>query len=714
MNKGLGKWLHNQHNQTVRDRDELQSSGYHKIKTQASTVQNEEGLYDMQNINYKAKFISILVCFFIHSPHANSMDNLLEEESIKIIDNNGRADTLFLSEHNLDDVVLRSNQKGLYIYILEPDNPEKKLKDLRKKIRIKDVISEIDTIETLSFMDGFEINLRSLTMFLSGFSDEDSSIDVHLVDINWSRYENVDVPRGTDASKLLNWINTNQPSSKKNAKSIFNSHNSPYQLDVYEGKIFLKAGITYSFKEDVDDVCLLLIDNQHILFDNDDDNEAVVSYKTSKTGYVNFKLFSFNDIKKGASELYIKEEGSVAYRPLLIAPLNEKLQQNVLETSMLLGDHGDNYLDAGPSGSLLIGDRGHDILHGRNGEDALFSGEDNDLLFGGSGDDVLSGGNGNDTYVFLRNYGHDRIFEKSGIDTVKFRDGITRAELSLKVDQGDLLISLQDQSSPQERNNPEDVIRIKKWSMENPQIEYFEFADATIVRGEDILNETLTTFGENDTLQGGDGNDILKAGSGSDSLYGGKGDDQLFGEEGNDLLKGGDGSDLLDGGDGTDWVSYSEYKAKNEISIIDLYAGIGSHGISDGDSYKSIENAAGSEGPDHLIGSNENNILLGLNGDDILDGGKGNDQLYGGKGRDVFKYTKSSFAHDVIKDFSTDIGSSDIIQFDAIVFKNVESVFAAMHIIGNDTVIRIDSKNSITLQGIPRSELDNRNFQFQD
>ena len=113
-----------------------------------------------------------------------------------------------------------------------------------------------------------------------------------------------------------------------------------------------------------------------------------------------------------------------------------------------------------------------------------------------------------------------------------------------------------------------------------------------------------------------------------DQLFGYGENDSLFGATGNDFLEGGAGADSLDGGRGSDWAIY---KTSPEAVTVDLgvkdssgYARP-SGGHATGDRLINIENIAGSQNDDTLIGDGFNNIIARLGSADIIDGGRGND-----------------------------------------------------------------------------------------
>lgn len=119
---------------------------------------------------------------------------------------------------------------------------------------------------------------------------------------------------------------------------------------------------------------------------------------------------------------------------------------------------------------------------------------------------------------------------------------------------------------------------------------------------------------------------------GNDMLAGEEGDDELHAGAGRDWLEGGEGADMLDGGADSDTAYYAN---SSEGVHVDLEQGAGQNGDAEGDTYKSIENAHGSDHDDILIGDDQTNRLIGRDGEDYLSGGGGKDFLLGGSGADV-------------------------------------------------------------------------------
>jgi hypothetical protein len=94
--------------------------------------------------------------------------------------------------------------------------------------------------------------------------------------------------------------------------------------------------------------------------------------------------------------------------------------------------------------------------------------------------------------------------------------------------------------------------------------------------------------------------------NGVDNISGYGGNDLIFGLSGDDYIVGGTGADALDGGPGSDTASYFTSSAG---IIASLTAGAGVGGDAEGDTYTSIENLAGSDHADALIGNDIPNSL---------------------------------------------------------------------------------------------------------
>jgi len=104
----------------------------------------------------------------------------------------------------------------------------------------------------------------------------------------------------------------------------------------------------------------------------------------------------------------------------------------------LVGNENNDSISGDASNNIISGGAGNDSLTGNGGDDKLYGGEGNDTLNGSSGNDFLDGGIGNDSlngsdgddiYVFGPGYGNDKITDKSGVNTIKFLEGISAEDL---------------------------------------------------------------------------------------------------------------------------------------------------------------------------------------------------------------------------------------------------------------------------------------------
>ena len=124
----------------------------------------------------------------------------------------------------------------------------------------------------------------------------------------------------------------------------------------------------------------------------------------------------------------------------------------------IVANEGNDTLYGGEGNDILYGQDGNDILYGGEGNDKLYGGNDNDILYGGDGDDILAGENGNDTlqggagndrlegawgddtYIFGRGDGADTIYDFTGNDTIKFKEGINKENITFQRVANDLVL----------------------------------------------------------------------------------------------------------------------------------------------------------------------------------------------------------------------------------------------------------------------------------
>ena len=318
-----------------------------------------------------------------------------------------------------------------------------------------------------------------------------------------------------------------------------------------------------------------------------------------------------------------------------------------------------------------------------DGNDALYGGRGNDTINGGAGDDTLDGGDGND---LLRGQDGVDVFRGgAGIDTVDYsQESPFQLLVNLQTNvanggtaSGDTFYSIENLIGSDDR-----IDRFIGTSAANHFWgqgggDYFNGRG-----GNDILDggrdgDILYGEGGNDTIIGGAGQDYMNGGAGNDTvdytnssagvtvdlssgtarggdadgpvqivgrgtvirhdilvgfenvvgsynddhLIGNHQSNQLYGGAGNDTLTGGRGTDALYGGAGSDTADYS-----NSTSAVTLV--LAARG-SEGDTYNSIENLAGSGYADIMTGDRSANLLIGQGGNDTILGGAGDDTLMG-------------------------------------------------------------------------------------
>ncbi|MBI3561971.1 MAG: putative Ig domain-containing protein [Gammaproteobacteria bacterium] len=224
----------------------------------------------------------------------------------------------------------------------------------------------------------------------------------------------------------------------------------------------------------------------------------------------------------------------------------------------------------------LIGSPGDDVLLGLDGDDTIFGIQGNDIINGGKGNDTVASGGGNDTYIYNQGDGMDRIAVDSfyqpmpspgtisGVDTLKFGDGIDPSTVVLQQWGGDLQVWFP--------SSPGDAVIVEGFfapMLTDAPLDQIIFADGTVWNTEAITNralysnsnwptpqgDTITGAAVNDFIAGMEGNDTISGGAGDDQIMGDAGNDRLYGGEGNDGLMGGAGNDVLTGGGGNDFLA---------------------------------------------------------------------------------------------------------------------------------------------------------------
>ncbi|WP_373745918.1 VWA domain-containing protein, partial [Neisseria dentiae] len=209
----------------------------------------------------------------------------------------------------------------------------------------------------------------------------------------------------------------------------------------------------------------------------------------------------------------------------------------------ITGNDNYNRLNGGRGNDTIYGNGGEDTIDGGEGDDKIYGGADRDHIFGGTGNDFIDGGigndllrgqAGNDTYYFAKGYGHDVVRDTEGGNIVRFGDGITANDITVREESGNWVIALKETG---------DTLTLENQSANaDAAVTSFEFSDGVMTHIELATAAGLIQTGD-EAITGTDGADIL---------VGTDGDDELYGLGGNDTLRGGNGADVADGGAGDD------------------------------------------------------------------------------------------------------------------------------------------------------------------
>ncbi len=156
------------------------------------------------------------------------------------------------------------------------------------------------------------------------------------------------------------------------------------------------------------------------------------------------------------------------------------------EDDVIRGGAGNDALLAYRGNDVVYGDEGDDYIRGDMGDDTLYGGEGNDRLHGDHGNNILEGGTGNDhleggseddTYIFSKGDGYDSIIDYHGNDTIKFKDGVKKQDLTFMLSDNDLSI----------RYGENDFITINSYAIDaSRQIEKIVLEDGNIITNDQI------------------------------------------------------------------------------------------------------------------------------------------------------------------------------------------------------------------------------------
>src|SRR5690606_3991116 len=194
---------------------------------------------------------------------------------------------------------------------------------------------------------------------------------------------------------------------------------------------------------------------------------------------------------------------------------------------------------------------------GTESDDNLYGFNTSDYIVGGSGDDLLNGGAGDDIYSFGIGHGDDELVESEGIDVIRYLNGITTDDISVRRYYSDLILSLSD----------DDIITVDNMFYSSSgnvrsanAIEQLEFADDTIWNLDQLRRAGVQGSGLSDFIQGF---------SGDDTVSGGKGNVWLGGFAGNDTCEFnlGDGKDTIRDTGGADIIRFGAGITPDDVMV---------------------------------------------------------------------------------------------------------------------------------------------------
>jgi Ca2+-binding RTX toxin-like protein len=323
-------------------------------------------------------------------------------------------------------------------------------------------------------------------------------------------------------------------------------------------------------------------------------------------------------------------------------------------------------------------------ITGSSLNETLNGNEQNNILDGGFGNDTLVGNGGSDTASYVS---RDSIFVSNNGETSTVSLGLNGADGSYTW--ANLLQVI-------ERDTLRGIANVTGSNR------------ADTINGNEQDN-VMAGRGGNDTINGSAGNDTYDfrgPGQGSDRFFDSSGSDRILIDSFDDVLNSEQrGNDLVFTMKNGTFTVVNHF-AGNPIET--LQAGTRTMVLATGNTGGTGGGIiSGSDGPDTLDGRGGDDFLFGDNGPDRLIGGTGDDRLTGGNGGDTFVF-EPGFGHDVITDFT----HADRIEFDGGVFRSFQAVQAASEQVDTDTVITLDSDNSITLQGVTLKSLHASDFSF--
>jgi len=343
-----------------------------------------------------------------------------------------------------------------------------------------------------------------------------------------------------------------------------------------------------------------------------------------------------------------------------------------------------------------------------------------DTIDGKGGNDYLEGRGGGDTYIYAAGSGSDTINEfaaDGGTDTVKLV-GLNPSDVTfIHVSNSNNLQIL--------INSTGETLGVPDQFNGTNGIEQVLFADGSIWDRSQI--QTAAWY------RGASGNDSLQASAANDTLMGNQGNDYLRGNGGSDtyVYASGHGNDEIDDQSNSvtdiDTLKFTNVNA-NDVTLtrtgehlmvainptgetikIDyqFYSqsqnwGVEKFQFANGD----IWDLATINANAAIRGTSGNDTISGTAWNDTIAGGAGNDTMSGGAGSDTFVF-RANLGQDVVTDFTV---GSDLLEFRDGNFANAAAVLAAATSSGSDTLITIDTANTVLLKNVSLANLHETDF----
>jgi Ca2+-binding RTX toxin-like protein len=285
--------------------------------------------------------------------------------------------------------------------------------------------------------------------------------------------------------------------------------------------------------------------------------------------------------------------GNSTANDVLGAASGDKIYSGAGDDVVFAGS-GNDTVDAGTGNDLVSGGVGNDVLGGNTGNDILIGGVGVDLLSGGVGDDILSGGSGNDTFQFKTNFGNDTVVDfQFGADKLNFYSGAFGNAKNVTVSTFAALQDVIAKNGFTVTDEGHDAVAVHTSATDSLT---FLNAGSLFGFGSGAANNTGTS---NDDVMFGTENlgGAIVGGTGNDTILSGSGNSLIIGGEGNDIVLGGASSDTIGGQAGDD-------------------------------------------------------TIFGGAGNDQLSGGADNDTITGDDGADTFRFSTTTFGHDVVTDLN--------------------------------------------------------------